>query len=145
MDIVIGYTADAPNKIDKEFTNQFTVSGTLRKSTSIVNPSIDIEIADLSQANYVYIPLFHRYYYITNITVTVNGLWQVDLSVDVLKSFAPFIKNLSVILSDSTVTGANDYLNGDIWINKVKQFTDIINFPNGLLENGEYILITAGG
>lgn len=145
MDIVIGYTADAPNKIDKEFTNQFTVSGTLRKNTSIVNPIIDVEIADLSQANYVYIPLFHRYYYITNISVTVNGLWQIVLSVDVLKSFAPYIKNLSVILSDSTVTGANDYLNGDIWINKVKQFTDIINFPNGMLENGEYILITAGG
>lgn len=145
MDIVIGYTADAPNKIDKEFTNQFTVSGTLRKNTSITNPTIDIEINDLSQANYVYIPLFHRYYYITNITIAVTGLWQIELSVDVLKSFAPYIKNLSVILSDSTVTGANDYLTGDIWINKVKQFTDIINFPNGLLENGEYILITAGG
>ena len=60
-------------------------------------------------------------------------------------SFKDSLKNVKVILNDSEVEGADNYLTGEQWVTNVKDTTNIVNFPNGLLDNGEYILITAGG
>ena len=40
---------------------------------------------------------------------------------------------------------ADNYLVSESWVSKVKTKTDILQFSNGLLDSGEYILITAGG
>lgn len=67
------------------------------------------------------------------------------MHVDVLMSYKEQIKNLNVIINNSEETGANNYLSGNQWITNVKNTTSIVNFPNGLNDNGEFILITAGG
>ena len=74
-----------------------------------------------------------------------KNLWRLHLQVDVLDSFKTAIKNQHVILCDSEDNGASDYIDGDQWTAKVKTVTDVINFPSGLNESGEYILITVGG
>lgn len=66
------------------------------------------------------------------------------MHVDVLESFKTGLENIDIIVADSTDNG-NDYLPGPQWKTNVKDKTDIVNFPNGLLESGEFILITAGG
>ena len=133
------------NKIRKTLTGEVEYSGTLREETSVINPVILIHANNLSLYNYAYIPEFHRYYYIRDIVSVRNGLWRVSLSVDVLMSFKTDILELDVILSDTETTGQSDYYAGDQWRSLVKSKTDIITFSNGLLNDGEYILITAGG
>lgn len=65
--------------------------------------------------------------------------------VDVLMSFKTQIMNIPVILSDSEEHESEMYLTGDVWQSKVKETTTIKNFPNGLSDDGYFILITAGG
>lgn len=145
MDITLYVNSSEKNKIGKNLTNDFSLSGTLRDVTNIINPVILIELNEIGNYNYCYIPNFNRYYFITDITVIRTGLFAVSLTVDVLESFKTDIKNLSVILLNTQNIGSNNYLPSPVFRNNVKSKTDIINFPNGLNDSGEFILITAGG
>ena len=71
-----------------------TLTGTLRRATSLLNPEIDIN-RDLIDFNYVYIPIFNRYYYVENVASLVTGMWRVSLRVDVLFSYRSEIAELS--------------------------------------------------
>lgn len=134
------------NRIDKTLTNETEFTGCrLKEATSIMTPEVLLETENPASFNYMYIYQFNRYYFITDMVSVRNGLWLIKGAVDVLESFKSDIKNLHVILSDSENNGASDYLNGEQWKSKVKAKTDIINFSSGLNNNGEYILITAGG
>lgn len=145
MDIILCRNNSEPNKINKVLSDQYTLSGTLKEQTSITSPAIMIESGNPVNFNYAYIPDFNRYYFISDIINVSNNLWRINLKVDVLESFKNDILSSSAILSDSEVTGSDKYMSGDVWKTKVKDTTNIINFPSGLLENGEFILITAGG
>lgn len=145
MDIKLYKNHSEKNKINKSLTGEVEYSGTLRDETSVINPVIMIHASNLSLFNYAYIPEFHRYYYIRDIVSVRTGLWRVSMSVDVLMSFKNAILDLNVILSDTETTGRSSYYSGDQWRALVKVKTDIIKFSNGLLDTGEYILITAGG
>lgn len=145
MNITLYVNNSEKNKIDKNLTNDFSLSGTLRDVTNIINPVILIELNEIGNYNYCYIPNFNRYYFITDITIIRTGLFAISLMVDVLESFKTNIKNLSVILLNTQNVGTNNYLPSQVFRNNVKSRTDIINFPNGLNDAGEFILITAGG
>lgn len=143
--IHFGVNHSEKNKIGKSFTQGPSYTGVLREPTDILNPSILIEASDLTSYNYASIPAFHRYYFIESMEIVKNDLWRVNLTVDVLETYKTSIKAQKVILADSEENGASDYLSGDQWRAKVKTFTDIKKFPNGLNDSGEYILITVGG
>lgn len=145
MNITLYVNKSEKNKIGKNLTNDLFISGTLRDATNIINPIILVELNEISNYNYCYIPNFNRYYFITDITVIRTGLYAISLLVDVLESFKTDIKNLSVILLNTQNSGVNNYLPSPVFRNNVKSKTDIINFPNGLNDSGEFILITAGG
>lgn len=145
MDIILCKNNSEPNKINKILSDQYTLSGTLKEQTSITSPIIMIESGNPVGFNYAYIPDFNRYYFISDIVNVSNNLWRINLKVDVLESFKSDILSSSAILSDSEVIGSDRYMSGDVWKSKVKDTTNIIKFPSGLLEEGEFILITAGG
>lgn len=145
MDIVLYTNSSEPNKLNKTLSNAMNFSGTLREETSILTPSIMLEMETPIDFNYAYIPQFKRYYYITNITSIRNNLWRLNMKCDVLQSYQEGIKNLPVILDHTQDTQKEMYLSDNVWKNIVKEKTDIVTFPNGLNENGEFILITAGG
>ena len=145
MNITLYVNNSEKNKIGKNLTNDFTLSGTLRDATNIINPVILIELNEIGNYNYCYISEFNRYYFITDITIIRTGLFAISLMVDVLESFKTDIKNLSVILLNTQNVGSNNYLLSQVFRNNVKSKTDILNFPNGLNDSGEFILITAGG
>lgn len=133
------------NKINKDLTAGVTLSGTLRNESNVVNPSIVINIENPTIYNYAYIEDFGRYYFITDYISLRTGIWQINLKSDVLMSFKDSILASSVLINNTETTGKNDYLSGNQWITNVKNTTNIVNFPNGLNDNGEFILITAGG
>ena len=139
-------TASENNRVVKMLTDEKQLSGELRNQTSVLNPSIRIESADnISTYNYAYIPEFGRYYYITDIVSVRTNCWTVSLRCDVLMSYKDEIQGLNVILNNTQETGLSNYLASPNWVNLVKTKTDIKVFPSGLSEQGEFILITAGG
>lgn len=145
MDIVLGKIADEKNKLNKTVYDTVTYSGTLKQETSIIKPSVIIEASNLSSYNYMYIADFGRYYFITDIISVRNGLWKINATVDVLMSFKISIESCPIILANTETTDKESYMMGEMWKTLVKSKTDIISFPNGLNNTGEYILITSGG
>ena len=139
-------TASENNRVIKVLTDEKQLSGELRNQTSVLNPTIRIESADnISGYNYCYISEFGRYYYITDIVSVRTNCWVVSLRCDVLMSYKNEIQSMSVILNNTQETGLSNYLASPNWVNLVKTKTDIKVFPSGLSEQGEFILITAGG
>lgn len=133
------------NKVNKSLVQVGSYGGSLRDSSSITRPEVVMAYPDPSAFNYVHINTFSRYYFVDDVTVLRTGLLQISLSVDVLESFKTQLGEVPVILSDSEALGSDNYLPGTVWRDKVKETTNIINFPSGLLDSGEFILITAGG
>lgn len=134
------------NRVVKTLTDEKQLSGELRNQTSVLNPSIRIESEDnISTYNYAYISEFGRYYYITDIVSARTNCWVVSLRCDVLMSYRDEIQGLNVILDNTQETGLSNYLSSPNWVSLVKTKTDIKAFPSGLSEQGEFILITAGG
>ena len=139
-------TASENNRVVKVLTDEKQLSGELRNQTSVLNPTIRIESSDnISGYNYCYISEFGRYYYITDIVSVRTNCWVISLRCDVLMSYKNEIQSMSVILNNTQETGLSNYLASPNWVNLVKTKTDIKVFPSGLSEQGEFILITAGG
>lgn len=138
-------TTDEKNKLSKRLTDKLSLQGVLKESTSIVNPVVTVELTEPPLYNYVEIPSFKRFYFIDEVESVRNNLWKITMSVDVLMSYSSEIKALNVITDASEVVNNSSYLDGDQWVRTVKDSTTIINFANGFNNDGEYILITAGG
>lgn len=146
MNVKLYRTTSPNNKIGKNLTSEISYTGSLRDSSRVVKPEILIEATSLTGYNYAYIPEFNRYYFITEIESYRTGLWLVKMEVDVLETYKTQIKALDCVIEATEDYGGSDYLsNSESWVATVKAKTDIITFSNGLLNNGEYILITAGG
>ena len=144
MDIRLCNNNSEKNKINKSITAGITLSGALRNSSNVVTPTIIINIENPTIYNYAYIPEFKRYYFITDYISVRTGIWQINLKSDVLMSFKDSILASRVLVNKSESNG-NNYLSGSNWVSNCKAKTDIISFSGGLLNDGQYILITAGG
>lgn len=145
MNIVLCENKSEKNKINKSITPGVMLSGTLRNESNVVTPSIVINIDNPTIYNYAYIEDFKRYYFITDYISIRTGIWQLNLKSDVLMSFKDSILNSKSLINKTESVGKNNYLSGNNWVNNCKTKTDIISFSNGLLNDGQYILITAGG
>ena len=147
MDIVLYVNSSEKQAINKTISSGDTLTGALRDESSVINPSFLIQHTNPSGYNYCYISEFGRYYFITDIVSVRTNLWRINCTVDVLMSFKAQILNLNVTVSDVSSGESPDetYMNGEQWQTTVKTKTDIISFSNGLLDSGEYILITSGG
>lgn len=145
FNVILYTTSSEPNRINKSLNNQTIFEGSLREQSSVINPTITIQAENLSAFNYMYIAEFDRYYFITDITSIRNGLWRISAKVDVLMSFSDQIQNVIVSIGDVQQYYDEAYLPSNIWRSTAKTKTDIISFPNGLNDSGEYILLTSGG
>lgn len=135
------------NVVHKKLELLASANGTLRNSTSVLDPSIVFEDNSngFTLANYLYIPDFNRYYFITNITSVRNGLWQIDCHVDVLMSWKNYFMNLSAIVARQENL-YNLYLNDDKFlVNSNRQYVTKA-FPNRVVQGDLcYVMTVAGG
>lgn len=86
--IELGICKERKDKISKSFSGT-VYNCKVNKSTGIdiMNPVVVVLTdANLSNVNYAYIAEFSRYYYVTDISVGPDGLWQITLHEDVLMS-----------------------------------------------------------
>lgn len=146
MNLKFYNTNDPNNKIHKNLSYIAECNAVIKGECSVQRPTFTLETnPEYIGANYLYCDNFVRYYYITDIVARTGGRVDIVCSVDPLMSFADKIEELPAILGDSQAAGADPYLDSPSWVRNCKTKTDIINFPAGLNDSGEYVLITAGG
>ena len=146
MNISLYKTNSEKNVVYKTLTNEVNFSEvTFKNPTEILNPVITISTAiDVEAYNYCYIPEFNRYYYISNITSVVNGLWTLNLSVDVLMSFKQYFAKFDVILKRSQ-TEYNKYINDGEIVTAADNIISTIKFPQTPLNKQMYFILTTVG
>ena len=98
------------NRLDKTIylTESQEVDILLKENCGMLTPTLII-VANIVNKNYVYIPLFARYYFITNITRLDNNRVEIACKCDVLMSFKDDILKLKVIATRSS-NKYNQYL-----------------------------------
>ena len=89
FDINLYQNSAEVNRVDK---GQFligvgTLSGALRNECSMLTPSIVYQSSDVPTFNYVYIPIFNRYYYVTSLSSVSKNVWRMELNCDVLMTY----------------------------------------------------------
>lgn len=87
--ITLYQNSSEQNRLDKTdyLKSTGTLNGAFRELTSVTSPSITIEMEGVPTFNYIHIPNFNRYYYVTEITNIRKNIWQIDCTVDVLMSY----------------------------------------------------------
>lgn len=146
MEIKLYKTSSPRKKLVKELTDGITLVGTLRAQSSVMSPTFTIQDTAVVGYNYCYIPDFGRWYYINGIDALRSNLYELSLGIDVLMTYATEIKNNYAIVDKVESLGAAyNYINDGSWINTNRMKQSIINFATGFNDNGEFILITAGG
>ena len=136
------------NKVHKDLVTIKGVTGVLRQGTSILDPVILIEESVpsnvVSTANYCYISEFSRYYFITDVRSTNNGLWEISLHVDVLMSWETEIRAQSGIIARSQ-NKFNLYLDDGWFVDYQNPNIVVKSFPDmHAFDHQEYVLILAG-
>lgn len=103
----------ATNFVNKETNSLKSVSGVLKRGTSIIDPVVIIQCdaADTwrTGCNYAYISSFGRYYYVTDIIAVdgviagtdgiVNNLWEFHMHVDVLMTYKEQIAQQTAVVA----------------------------------------------
>lgn len=118
----------------------------LKDGTSVENPVILVRnTSNISTYNYMYIPDFHRYYYIEEIVSVQNGLWELHGHVDVLQTYGNAIKGLTATCKRQENL-FNMYLDDPEFktYNEAQIVTKIFTGGNGLSKNMNYILVVSG-
>lgn len=151
------YKCTAENtKIDKSgaLSSAKSITGEVLFDLSILNPKILIETdSDISRYNYLYIPLFHRYYFITDIIGKEANFWEISAKVDVLMSWKSEILQLAAIVKRSESL-YNMYIDdGSLIANQDKKiyvlgFTNSEGYSNFQNSDGSYndnFILTVSG
>lgn len=158
--------------------NPTTFTGVLRSETDIVNPSIllekstfqqfttgtltfnsiysDVNLSipgssehDIFDYNYCYIETFKRYYFVVGIISVKEGLWEINLTCDVLMTYkdqilqqTAFIDRQENIYDEEIVDSNRVYEEGvDVEVLTVNPTDPIlVNVPGKI--NGKNILVT---
>ena len=148
MDVILCDNKSERNIINKDVIELTTRTCTIKGNLSVEAPIILLayDSTNFPNINYMKIPEFNRCYYVTDIIDLTGGRYEIHGKVDVLESFKASILNLPVIVSKASGMGAvNMFLDDGSFVTENKEFNTVINFPSGFNDNGEYILITAGG
>ena len=130
--------------VTKNIQDEIEYTGSLRNESSVIDPVILIEAENLSDYNYAWIDEFHRFYFIRNIESIRTGLWRLTMHVDVLTTFAEYIKENNGIIARNTNVW-NLYYQDDQF--KILNYETIQTktFGVSLSPSSQIVLICAGG
>ena len=100
FDITLYQNSAEVNRVDKGMFLEIvgTLSGALRDECSLITPSIVYQSSDVPTFNYVYIPIFNRYYYVTSLSSVGKNVWRMELNCDVLMSYRDEIRLLQGVV-----------------------------------------------
>lgn len=145
--ITLYQTTSENNMINKVLTNSKQFSNVFKVDTDSIRPVIEIETSDnISQYNYCYIDIFHRYYYINDIELSTGHIFKLYLTVDVLMSHKDGIKNMVCIL-DRVQEKGKAYLNlsNENYVNDLGNRTTIKKFPTKIFSSTPKLVLVVNG
>lgn len=148
MTVYLYNNASEPNEIGKALSPIDTVSATIKGDISYESPTLIFQYSGsvAHNINYMYISELGRYYFITDIKNLTGSRYEITGKVDVLESFKSSILSLGCIIDKSSAASlVNMFIDDGSFVTENKEFNTVINFPTGFNNDGEYILITAGG
>ena len=125
-----------PNRVDKSTFLELvgTFYGVFRDDTSIINMSLTIEYPSVVDFNYIYIPIFNRYYFVTDITLIRYNLYNISLSCDVLMSYKNAILNCKGFIDRNEFTYDDKIIDTKRVIEQGVDIEDI-SIQNNVFEN----------
>lgn len=140
-------TPDERNIINKDIRQVGDVNAIIKGELSIEKPTFIFDFdGNADNINYMIISELGRNYFIDEVIYLTGHRYEIHASVDVLESFKGSILALScVIEKQEKDLLSNKYFNDGSFISQEKEFIYTKEFPDGFLDDGEYILITAGG
>ena len=144
FDVVVQENKSETIKLTKSLITLGTYTGELKDSSSIINPHILLEadLVNLISANYLTIPTFGRSYFINDIITVRTNLVEVTCHVDVLSSFATYIRqNKGIIFRQEN--DWNLYLNDGVLEVYQNPIVTTHEFPHGF-DGQSYVLALAG-
>lgn len=138
LDMILYHNNAEQNRLDKTnfLESVSTLNGYLRDKTSITNPSIIIEMSEFPTFNYVYLPKFNRYYYVTNILSIATNLWQIDMHVDVLMSYKDKILLQSAIIERNEYEWNPYLIDSSLPVSKEPNIT-VEEVPQSIINTGQ--------
>lgn len=141
MEVEFYHTADNANTINKTLQPIKTVNIIFRQAVNEETPFIIMSKDNLTGSNYVHIPNFNRYYFISSVDNYTANLVRINLTTDLLMTYKDVILNTPVLI---TATEKPSYLSSNLpttqTISKRVVKSDItLNKENSL------ILTTIGG
>lgn len=133
------------NRMDKNLNPPVTFQGNLKEFTSVIDPIITIEspINVVCLYNYVFIPDFNRYYFITNIIAITDTLTEISLHVDVLMSFKDYIKT-NLATTRRQENDWNLYLNDGSFRTYQYKTVGTYKFSAGFPKDNDLVMAIAG-
>ena len=144
MEIILYYNNSEKIKLDKELTQIGSIEGRLFQNTSITRPSIMFDLdTSVFSANYLYIPQFNRYYFITDVVNVSANKWQIQARVDVLTSFKTAIRENTAII-ERQENEYNLYLDDKYYSAYQNEDVQYKKFSASLPAD-KYILVVNGG
>lgn len=131
--------ADNPLKLNKSLGVSLEKNIKLLKVTSYL--TLDFVLTNYENENYVYIPDFGRYYFVTDIEIKNNGLFRISLKEDVLMSYKDILtNNENHVIKSSLPIGEN--IN---YVGKFEKTTLTQDIANPFKEAISDVLITIKG
>lgn len=130
------------NRMIKDLSDRVSLIGTLKEGTSILQPTILVELDYIPfDVNYMTIDYFGRKYFVTDIRSVRSRLVEIVGRVDVLSTYADSLAECSGIVYRQE-NEWNLYLNdGSFKVYQVPRITTK-EFPSGFLSTPQIVLTT---
>ena len=114
------------------------------QDVDVINPILSLKFLEYPKFNYLYIPALSRYYFIDDIFIRTNKIYELRCSVDVLQSFKDDILKAKGYIKTST--SANSYLDDDSYSELENYECDVIEVNCDFdLSQQSIVLTTIGG
>lgn len=134
-------TDDNSRTVNKDLQLIKTIDIIFRQSVNEKSPVIIMTRANLTGANYVHIPNFNRYYFISRVDNFTAKLVRIELAPDLLMTYKDKILNSTVLI---TATEQPSYLSSSL-PTQTKISKRVVKSDIELKKETSLILTTIGG
>lgn len=141
MKVEFYHTADNANTINKTLHPIKTLDIIFRQAVNETTPFIIMNRDKLTGSNYVHIPNFNRYYFISSVDNYTANLVRIDLTTDLLMTYKDEILNTPVLI---TATNTPSYFSSNL-PTQTKTIKRVVKSDVTLNKESSLILTTIGG
>lgn len=141
MKVEFYHTADNANTVNKTLQPIKTVDIIFRQAVNESTPFIIMNRDKLKGSNYVHIPNFNRYYFISSVDNYTANLVRINLVTDLLMTYKNEILNAPVLI---TATNTPSYFSSNL-PTQTKTIKRVVKSDVTLNKESSLILTTIGG